>query len=522
MGGKKRILIGLIGLFMVLAWSGIASAIEYGNFAVSGWVRNQIALNIGMQNPNNANWNGQNPNNPVKEHDYDKEHLKMFRTAVQLKPQYKFTDNVSVFARLLGANEQADWDDDVSDDVDWFPKHYEGDMLHSSDNWLVAAKEIYTDLDSQYVWLRLGKQQVSWGQSDGLRLLDIINPIDKTWHGISLNEPYLDAFDNLRESLWMARVTLKSPWETENLQDVQLELLYLPGEFVGSINPVHGSPYNFEPDGFITKDVTPGGQEFGARLMGKYKGLEWSLNYFRHYEDDGIYELDSLPDPNHARAHTYHPREDSFGFSMTYDDAMTTKAVYRFEFLYQPNKPYESRGMVYFVPEHPEYGGLDNTVAGGDIVRRKTMKALLGIDRPTFVPFLNPNRTISFGFQAFVIQVLEDGNKLGPHDDGITLNGGQVTETTAMFSFSANTGYMQDRINPSLLYIVDSGRGVHYLQVGTEFRLSDNLIWYVGANFYGGTQTSEQLGQQLPNGANDNLGYFTWADEVQSRLTFQF
>jgi len=520
MGGKKGILIGLIGFFVLLAWVGSASAIEYGDFAISGWVRNQIALNISGANPNNALGDA--------EHDYDREKLKMFRTAVQLKPQYKVSDNVSVFARLLAANEQANWDSNISDDVNWFPKKYNGDLQTHSDsnNWMLGVKEIYADFDSQYFWLRMGKQQVSWGQSDGLRLLDIINPIDKTWHGISLNEPYLDAFDNLRESLWMVRGTLKSPWETENLQDVQLELLWLPFDFQGSINPVHGSPYNFEPDAFITTDVKPGGQEIGARLMGKYKSLEWSLNYFRHYEDDGIYHLDSLT-LDHAYDHTYHPRVDSYGFSATYDDNMMTKAVYRLEFLYQPNKPYESRGWVYFhgaegAPEINGVTGLDNTVASGPIVTRRTAKALLGIDRPTFVPFLNPNRTISFGFQAFVIQILEDGSKVGKYDDGLTLNGGQVTKTTTMFSFSANTGYMQDRINPSLLYIVDVGRGVHYVQLGTEFRLTDHLLWYVGANFYGGTQTSEQLGQQLPNGANDNLGYFHWADEVQSRLTLQF
>jgi hypothetical protein len=536
MGGKKKILIGLLGLFMLLVWVGTASAIEYGKFSVSGWVRNQIALNIGQQNPNNYFWN-------KVEHDYSRETLKMFRTAVQLKPQYTFSDNVSVFARVLAANEQANWDSNVSDDVDWFPKSYDGDMQVSSDNWMLGMKELYVDVDSQFLWLRLGKQQVSWGQSDGLRLLDIINPIDKTWHGISLNEPYLDAFDNLRESLWMARATLKSPWETENLQDVQLEFLWIPGkfigsEYVGSINPVHGSPYNFEPDAFINTDVKPGGQEWGARLMGKFKSLEWSLNYFRHYEDDGLYHLDSLTADNHAYSHTDHPRVDSYGFSLTYDDNMMTKAVYRFELLYQPNKPYESRGFVYFnglqsFPERPlgpmyptvgpgddQATGLGNTVASGPIETRKTVKALLGIDRPTIIPFLNPNRTISLGFQAFVIQILERGNKVS--QDGLTLNGGQVTETTAMFSFSANTGYMQDRINPSLLYIFDTGRGVHYLQLGTEFRITDHILWYVGANFYGGSQTSEQLGQQLPNGANDNLGYFSWADEVQSRLTFQF
>lgn len=492
MGGKKRILIGLIGLFLLLAWSGIASAIEYGNFAISGWVRNQIAYNVGHANPNNAFFG-----------DDERVNLKMFNTAVQLKPQYKFTDNVSVFARLLGAT-MGGVDTNYPEDVDHFPKSYDGDLLLTGDDWEIGAKEVYLDLDSQYAWLRLGKQQVSWGQSDGLRLLDIINPLDKTWHGISLNEPYLDAFDNLRESLWMARLTLKSPWETDNLNDVQLELIWMPGEdigaeWVGHINPVHGSPYNFEPDVFSTTDIKPNGEEFGVRLMGKYRGLEWSLNYFRHYEDDGLYEVVGGwgPDFNSDGfgdlpvAETVHPRMDSYGFSMTYDDALNTKCVYRLEFLFQ-DRPYEH-------------------LATADIERRRTIKTLLGIDRPTFVPFLNPNRTISFGFQAFVTQVVEGGDM---KDAGLTLNGSHPNENTTMFSLGANTGYMQDRINPSILWIYDPGRQGNYLQVGTEFRFTDNILWYVGATLYDGKSDT--------NAANDNIGYFAWSDEIQSRITLQF
>lgn len=488
MGGKKRILIGLIGLIMMLVWGGSAWAIEYGDFSVSGWLRHQIAYNVGHANPNNTFYG-----------DGERTNLKMFTTSVQLKPQYKFTDNISVFARFNAAMDNAS-ESDYSGSVDKFPKSYDGDLLLTGDDWMIGLKEVYADFDSQYAWLRLGKQQVSWGQSDGLRLLDIINPLDKSFHGISLNEPYMEAFDNIRESLWMARLTLKSPWETEKLNDVQLELIWMPGEdigaeWVGHINPVHGSPYNFEPDYFMTTDIKPNGEEFGVRLMGKYSGLEWSLNYFRHYEDDGLYRITGPFGPDGLPAETIHPRVDSYGFSMTYDDALTTKAVYRLEFLYQ-DRPYE------YLPE-------------GDIERRKTIRALLGIDRPTFVPFLNPNRTISFGFQAYVLQVVEDADDL--REDNLTINGTIVTDNVTMFSFSANTGYMQDRINPTLLYIYDTGRKGHFLQVGTEFRFTDNLLWYVGATLYDGKDVTDAAA-----GGNDDFAYFEWADEIQTRITFQF
>ncbi|HPX56587.1 MAG TPA: hypothetical protein PK425_08625, partial [Syntrophales bacterium] len=37
MGGKKRILVGLIGLLTMLAWSASAWAVDYGDFSISGW-----------------------------------------------------------------------------------------------------------------------------------------------------------------------------------------------------------------------------------------------------------------------------------------------------------------------------------------------------------------------------------------------------------------------------------------------------------------------------------------------------
>ena len=305
MGGRKKILIGLISIFVVACWGGSAWAtVTYGDFSVSGWVRHMIAYNIGHANPYN------DMGESVKgEGRKERINVKMFKTAVQLKPKYTITDDISVFGRFIAAIDNVT-ETNYPGSVDLFPKSYDMDLHLTGDDWMLGIKELYADFDSTYVWLRLGKQQVSWGQSDGLRLLDIINPLDKSWHGISLNVPYLDAFDDLRESLWMARLTLKSPWETEKLQDVQLELLWLPGRFIGSelvghINPVQGSPYNFEPDIFTVQDVKPGGQEFGARLMGKYRGLEWSLNYFRHYEDDGLYQMvgfNDIGDPKIGRA----------------------------------------------------------------------------------------------------------------------------------------------------------------------------------------------------------------------------
>jgi len=50
----------------------------------------------------------------------------------------------------------------------------------------------------------------------------------------------------------------------------------------------YGSPYNLVPDIFNQTEEKPHGQEFGFRFMGVFKRVEFSLNYFNHYEDDGL------------------------------------------------------------------------------------------------------------------------------------------------------------------------------------------------------------------------------------------
>jgi len=457
-----------------------------GKLTLNGFLRTQVGIHIAESNPNLA-YMGE-----------DNHHLSMWRNWVQLEPNYQVTDNLSVYSRLTFANENARMDDSIHS-FEAFPKDYPGDLKMEDDNNMLEVAEIYADYENEAetLWVRLGKQQVSWGQSDGLRLLDVVNPLDQSWHGVNLLEPYLEAFDNLRESIWMARVTAAIPSCIEDLHDVQLEMLAIPN-FVPSTLPAPGSPYHLQPFtnlGLPVDENLPEGEEWGLRLMGVYKRLEWSLNYLYHYQDEGITDLRRvLVD---GTAELDHPRVNSYGFGLSYDDNLRTKAVYRVEFLYEPDAPYESG--------QDPFGAM----FGGPVDRR-TVRYLIGIDRPTFVTWLNPTRTVSFGFQFIQFHVLEDRDDL--EEDMITLNGSSVKKTTTLLSFSADTGYMQDRVKPNFLFIYDE-RQSYYNQIGCEFRFTDNWIGYAAVSYFGGEDK---------NAANSDPGSLYWMDEVMLRLTYQF
>ncbi len=65
----------------------------------------------------------------------------------------------------------------------------------------LELREFYADIDLDRVYLRLGKQQVVWGEADGLKVLDVLNPQ-------SFREFILADFEDSRIPLWTANVEI--------------------------------------------------------------------------------------------------------------------------------------------------------------------------------------------------------------------------------------------------------------------------------------------------------------------------
>ncbi len=70
-----------------------------------------------------------------------------------------------------------------------------------------AIREAYVDLKLKDIplSLRIGKQQVIWGESDGFRMLDRANPLDLSWHFFQELPPPAYGLDDLRIPLWMLK-----------------------------------------------------------------------------------------------------------------------------------------------------------------------------------------------------------------------------------------------------------------------------------------------------------------------------
>jgi hypothetical protein len=93
-------------------------------------------------------------------------------------------------------------------------------------------REAYIDLyfKNLPLTLRLGKQQIVWGESDGFRMLDRANTLDLSWHFFQELPPPGFGFDEIRQPFWM----VKGLWDFRQLGPLSqpfFEFYWNPGDW---------------------------------------------------------------------------------------------------------------------------------------------------------------------------------------------------------------------------------------------------------------------------------------------------
>lgn len=152
----------------------------------------------------------------------------------------------------------------------------------------VELRELFVDFELGDAQLRAGKQQVVWGQADGLRILDVINPL-------SYREFILPDFEDRRIPLWMVNVEVP-------VGDANLQLLWIPDQSYDEFPDVSAA-YAFSSSRFRPA-LEPGenirikalskpnrflaDSDFGVRLGAFVGGWDLTANYLYHFRDQPI------------------------------------------------------------------------------------------------------------------------------------------------------------------------------------------------------------------------------------------
>ena len=150
----------------------------------------------------------------------------------------------------------------------------------------LSLRELYLDTRWGDTYWRLGKQQFVWGQADGIKVLDVVNPQ-------SYREYILDDFDDSRIPLYSVKMeaplgdslTLQVLWIPDTTYHELAEddtPYYITSPLLVPVAPPGLDVYveNAEvPDDYI------GDSDIGARVSGFAGGWDVTLNYLYHYQD---------------------------------------------------------------------------------------------------------------------------------------------------------------------------------------------------------------------------------------------
>ncbi len=153
-----------------------------------------------------------------------------------------------------------------------------------------------------------------------------------------------------------------------------------------------------------------------------------------------------------------------------------------------------------------------------------SLNLTVSVDRPTFINFLNANRTFFFNTQWF-FQYLTNYNS------GFQQNG----PFNVLFTFAVFTGYYQDRLLPTMVTVYDFGSKSAGLLPSITYRFNESFSVTTGINWFMGTGQYKDMpvrafaptsGRAGPNaykdGVENGLSVINRRDEAFVRLRYTF
>jgi hypothetical protein len=188
-------------------------------------------------------------------------------------------------------------------------------------------------------------------------------------------------------------------------------------------------------------------------------------------------------------------KRNVFGFSTDFAEDVT-KTNWGVEFTWIGGTPY-----------------FDNGAFNDSVTDSDSLNLTVSIDRPTFINFLNANRTFFMNTQWF-FRYIDD------FQDGIYA---QEHPFNVLFTFAVFTGYYQDRLNPQLVTVYDFFSTSAGIIPQVAYRFTDALSLTFGVSFFFGKTERVIMPVQgiAPNGTR--AGPHTYENSVERLLAnFRF
>lgn len=295
----------------VVLW-GVAVALQFATsamaqeFDVQGFLRMELAPKLTSdENPFNQNgnlFNGRLASRdstllgggadtvvrgvPDGSDDADNWH-NYFAVRAEIDVNAHFNDKWTGYAKLR-AMYQPDTYDSFGDpnfyEVPFFNGRSSGTRLElAGKNYMLDLPAFYLDYADGPLWLRIGNQQIAWGESLFFRVLDVPNGLDLRRHLIL--DVVAEEFSDERLSAPAIRGSFRAGnWEFEAFTQM----------FTPSIIPNENTPYNLIPSQFVVQqqqgfDAVKDDINFGARIQAQFGDLGLQFIGVHRTNPDGVF-----------------------------------------------------------------------------------------------------------------------------------------------------------------------------------------------------------------------------------------
>lgn len=386
--------------------------------------------------------------------------LDKLQNRLDLKPEAILSDRWEFRGRVLGWYDAA-MDIEPTNRTDLTPgikQHYRT-YLQSKEAYLLYGGD---DFD-----FRIGQQQIVWGKTDGLRMLDIINPLD-------MREFILDDFLDSRIGLWSARLN----WYTDiGGSEHEFEFIIIPDARPGKFAPA-GSRWAFAlpaaPAG-STLAVKAGAEpswrpsdiEAGMAWRSNISGWDLSLNWFYGWKDSP--NMQKRATPGLMTLTPVYQRMNTVGGS--FSNAFGAVVL---------------RGEVAVnIAEGINKTGVTPTTSIG---RQTTVNAAFGLD------YTKNNWRVS---PQFFIRYLPGWDNSVAED-----------QASGFVSLIVSTDYLNEKLKPEVIGLYDWADGSWMMRPKVSYEFSDEVTARVGVDLFGGS--------------NGFFGQFDKNDRVYTEAEYTF
>jgi len=369
-------------------------------------------------------------------------------------------DNVAAYASL-------DITNDITDSTTTIPN----------------LREVYLDIYSNWLDLRIGKQQVVWGKPDGYFINDIVNPLDLSYF-------LLQEFDDIR----MATTMLNAKLHRGNHS---LEMLFIP-EFK-PINLLFEGDWGYErpdsidvPDpassyseGTMTvpinyqgdSDVKPSlkNAEYGFKFNTFIFGTDLALIYLRSREDRPVYFTQMFLTTSGISMNLTptHPWQSFFGLNFS---RPWGAFVFRGEGGYYPERHFNTENQTY--------------LSDGMIIAKPFTQLMLGADYQL-------SSSLDLSIQAINERILD-------FEEGI-----QNDENVMIGTLMLRGHFVNETVSPLFFLLNNFEDKSSLLRLSVDWNYADNFTVTAGADFLSGD-------------ADTIFGMYANNDNVYLKLRYSF